>query len=154
MLPLQPSHLPAGHFPQICMAGKGSSMTQIISFPQRGHFLCLQPALSSAISHLSSKCMLQCFTYGTAALQGFLEESLLPLSENRHERGPENSVPASSLSWCYEPQLPWHLRRGSGAGQKALFDVDSPPVHTYPPADFSSTMPIKTLTLQSESRWP
>lgn len=55
MLPLQPSHLPAGHFPQICMAGKGSSMTQIISFPQRGHFLCLQPALSSAISHLSSK---------------------------------------------------------------------------------------------------
>lgn len=55
MFPLQPSHLPAGHFPQICMAGKGSSMTQIISFPQRGYFLRLQPALSLAVLHLSSK---------------------------------------------------------------------------------------------------
>lgn len=103
-------------------------------------------------------CLLQRFAHGTATHR-------LP-RENQHHLSlkhvpaplslwvPEDSIPASSLTWCTNPQSPRHLPRELGAGQTALFWRWFSTCPHLPTCRLSSAVPIKTLTLQNESSWP
>lgn len=91
--------------------------------------------------------ILQYFTQGPPPW--FLEESLTSLSRKRHLLCWDQKTMSQHHHFPDAP-IPNYLHTcwGPCAGQKALFDVDSPPVHTFPPTDFSSAVPIKILTLQ------
>lgn len=82
-------------FPQISMAGRGSSMTQIISLAQRGIFSASNQHFLLHSYTSPPRCLLRCVTPGTAALQGFLEESFSPLETgacSAETRGAQQTV--------------------------------------------------------------
>lgn len=149
------AHAPTAAFPPCLLASFPRSVWPGKKFVDIDHFVPAKKGFSlPPTSTFSLIRMLLCqqFSQGTApmGLPGGSQPG--PLFGNMH--------------WSAEPRaqshpclMPHPCCRSSclghqGPARKLSFHADSPPAHTYPPADLSSPVPSKALTLQSESSWP
>ena len=115
------------------------------------------PLTSTFFSFLTP--ILERFTHGAATLQGFPEGPAPPPPETctccpAEPGAPKGRVPASSPSWCPTRLPPGHLPRSQVPARRPTSDAGSPPAPTYPPADCRSSVPAKSLLLQSDSSRP